>query len=151
MTSLNTAPYTDYGSTFSGNSSCGQVTSVDQDGALQNTVQAVNYGPGSGVHGLAVSSNNAVLYSADDSGNAVWTHLIHPEQGNLAPVDRIPGPQSGSDPRHITVHPSGRHTYVLLEGTNKLAEYKINPVTGTLVPTNASYPLVPGGTSNRSP
>ena len=92
--------------------------SVDQDGALQNTVQAVNYGPGSGVHGLAVSPNNAVLYSADDSGNAVWTHLIHPEQGNLAPVDSIPGPQSGSGPRHITVQ-SQRTTYIRLARGNQ--------------------------------
>ena len=40
--------------------------------------QLVEYASDSGVHCMAVSPDNKDLYSADDTGNAIWTHAVQP-------------------------------------------------------------------------
>ncbi|KAJ5684972.1 hypothetical protein N7536_007591 [Penicillium majusculum] len=136
-----------YGVTFGGKKSCGNVISVDHQGSLSRTTQSFDYQAGSGVHGLAIGSNNDFLYSADDSGNSLWTHSINSDTGKVEFLDRIAAPTRGSDPRHITVHPKGKFAYVIFEGTNKLALYIIDPKTKTLAYTR-SFPLIPPGYPN---
>ena len=138
------SPYTVYGATFGGNKSCGNVISVDDQGSLSRIIQSFDYEIGSGVHGLALGPNNDILYSADDSGNSLWTHSINSDTGQVEFLDRIAAPTHGSDPRHITVHPDGGFAYVVFEGTNKLALYRIDPNTKTLAYTK-SFPLIPPG------
>ncbi|KAJ5540410.1 hypothetical protein N7494_005486 [Penicillium frequentans] len=137
-------PYTVYGVTYGGNKSCGNVLSVDESGSLSQIIQAFDYGPSSGVHGLALGPGSEVLYSADDSGNAIWTHTVNPKNGQLQYLDRIVAPTSGSDPRHIAVHPKGKFAYVIFEGTNRLALYKIDPDTKRLA-YSKSFSLLPNG------
>lgn len=145
------SPYMVYGATFGGNRSCGNVLSVDESGSISQIIQAFDYGPGSGVHGLALGPGNGILYSADDSGNAIWTHSVDPKTGQLEFLDRIAAPTFRSDPRHITVHPKGNYAYVIFEGTNKLALYTIDPDTKKLA-YSKSFSLIPSGksTSNKS-
>lgn len=118
--------------------------SVNDHGSISGIIQSFDYGIGSGVHGLAFGPDNDVLYSADDSGNSLWTHSINSETGQVEFVDRIAAPTDGADPRHITVHPNGKFAYVIFEGTNKLALYRIDPQTKALVHTKL-FPLIPSG------
>lgn len=148
LESLPVSPYTVYGTTFGGDKSCGNVISIDDHGSLSHIIQSFDYGTGSGVHGLAIGSNNDILYSADDSGNSLWRHSINSETGQVEFLDRIAAPTSGSDPRHITIHPNGKFAYVVFEKTNKLALYSIDTETNTLAYTK-SFPLVPLGKPER--
>ncbi|KAL1616532.1 hypothetical protein SLS56_011370 [Neofusicoccum ribis] len=134
------APYNVYGDPF-GN--CANVLSVDEDGALAAVAQNISYGTDSGVHGLAMSPDGAFVYSADDSGNAVWTHAVDAATGLLTQVDSLAAPSTGADPRHAAVHPGGKFLYVVLEGANQLAQYSLDPATGVPTFTNVTFPLIP--------
>jgi carboxy-cis,cis-muconate cyclase len=95
----------------------------------------------SGVHGTDFSPDSHYLYSADDTGNTLWTHLVNRTTGEVTFLAALAGPSSGSDPRHVTVHPNGKYLYVILEGVSQLAQYRIDQGTG--VPTyDLAYPLI---------
>ncbi|KAH9889669.1 hypothetical protein F4778DRAFT_773283 [Xylariomycetidae sp. FL2044] len=137
-------PYAVYGNFFSGSATadCGSVMSVTDDGALGETIQNFTYASGSGVHGTALSPDSRFLYSADDGGNAIWTHSIDAATGAVAYVSNITGPAEGSDPRHVAVHPGGAYLYVVLEGTSQLAQYTVDAETGVLSYADVIYPLL---------
>lgn len=122
--------------------------SVDDDGTLIEAVQNFTYATDSGVHGLAVAPSGQFLYSADDSGNRVWTHRIDNATGEVTLVANLTGPATGSDPRHAAVHPGGKYLYVVLEGTSQIALYALDDTTGLPTAINATYSLLPSGKSD---
>ncbi|OCL01207.1 putative carboxy-cis,cis-muconate cyclase, partial [Glonium stellatum] len=136
-------PYVVYGTEFPGPSSCGSVFSVDTNGVLSDVIEDYSYSEESGVHGLALSPNGRFLYSADLSGNAIWTHDVD-VTGEVDFLYRQSMPVSGAGPRHLAVHPSGYHLYAVLEEANELAAYTLTDATG--IPAyNLSYPIIPTG------
>lgn len=139
------APYTVYGVPFGTDASCGSVMSVDSNGALDEVIQDYNYNSSSYVHGTAFSPTEAFLYSADDSGNQIWTHSVDPSTGKLTLVDVIEAPDTGDNPRHVAVSPSGKYLYAVLEEANELAQFSINEATGKPTYHNVTYPLIPTG------
>ncbi|KAF2471767.1 carboxy-cis,cis-muconate cyclase [Lindgomyces ingoldianus] len=136
-------PYTVYGVPFGGSAGCGSVMSVDKNGALNQVIQNLTYLSTSGVHGMALNAENTFIYSADDSANSIWTHAVDPTSGELEFVSRLGGPSTGSDPRHVAIHPNGKYLYVLLEGSSQVALYSIDPSSGIPSYTNITYPLIP--------
>jgi len=142
-------PYNVYGSFWGGSAGCGAVMSVDASGALQKTIQNFTYTSASAVHGMAFAPNSTYLYSADDSGNALWTHAVAPSTGQVTYVANLTGPSARSDPRHVTVHPGGKWLYVVLEGSNQIAQYAISS-SGVPSFKSPSYPLVPPGKQGSS-
>ncbi|KAL1640068.1 hypothetical protein SLS58_007335 [Diplodia intermedia] len=135
-------PYVVYGDPFG---DCANVLSVDAaTGALAGVAQNVSYTTGtSGVHGLALSPDGRFVYSADDSGNAVWTHSVDPTTGLLTEVESMAAPVEGANPRHAAVHPNGDYLWVVLEEANELAQYTLDKETGKPTFTNVTYPLIP--------
>ncbi|KAH7051082.1 putative carboxy-cis,cis-muconate cyclase [Macrophomina phaseolina] len=142
------APFNVYGDPFG---DCANVLSIDAaTGALAAVAQNVSYGSGSGVHGLALSPDGRFLYSADDSGNAVWTHAVDGETGLLTEVSRLAAPAEGANPRHAAVHAEGKYLYVVLEEANELAQYRIDAATGVPVFENVTFPLIPASESSNN-
>lgn len=139
-------PHYVYGTFFASRSGidagCGSVISVDERGVMDEVIQNYTYFANvSGVHGTAFSPGSQYLYSADDLGNALWTHRVNRTTGEVTFLAALAGPSSGSDPRHVTVHPNGKYLYSILEGTSQLAQYTIDQGTG--VPTyDLAYPLI---------
>ncbi|KAI9740616.1 MAG: hypothetical protein M1834_005197 [Cirrosporium novae-zelandiae] len=150
VTASPSSPYTVYGTPFGGAAYCGTVMSVSSTGALSTVIQNYTYTSTSGVHGLALSPNSKYLYSADDSGNAIWTHRVNNETGTLTFLSKLSGPTTGADPRHVATHPSGTHLYAILEGTNQLAVYSLSQSTGLPTNTTKTYSLIPLTVSNSS-
>ena len=147
-----TPPYAVYGSPFGGqdDAGCGAVMSVDGSGALAEVIQNYTYSTDSGVHGMAMNQANSFLYSADDTGNTLWTHSVDNSTGELTLVDSLAGPETGADPRHVTVHPAGKYLYVILEGANELAQYSIDQSTGKPSFKNVTFPLIPSSKPGHS-
>lgn len=146
MTSASEAPYNVYGVPFGmGPAGCGVVMSVSDKGALDSVLQEYTYLPNSGVHGLALSSNNDYIYSADDSANSLWTHSVDPVTGLLTFISRIDAPTTTAAPRHLAAHPGGAYLYAILEADNSLASYHISNTTGIPIFTNVTWPLIPRG------
>lgn len=121
--------------------------SVDSTGSLTAVIANVTYDSSAGVHGLALSSDNDFLYSADDIGNAVWVHSVNITSGEVAKVQYLAAP-TGADPRHMTVHPQGNYAYVVFEALSAIGVYSRDTTTGELTYTNTSYSLLP---SSKSP
>lgn len=138
--SAHTPPYNVYGDPFS---NCGSVLSVDEDGALAAVAQNISYASDSGVHGLALSPDGAYLYSADDSGNSVWTHSVDSSTGLVTELQQLTAPSDGANPRHAAVHAKGNYLYVVLEEANKLAQYRLDAASGLPIFENVTYPLIP--------
>lgn len=134
-------PYTVFGAPF--NLGCSALAiSVDAAGSLQSPFANITYDNHAGVHGLALSPQADFIYSADDTGNAVWVHSYNQSSAVIKEVQRISAPDS-SDPRHIAVHPAGLFVYIVYEKSNELAVYIRNKSTGRLVNTNITYSLIP--------
>lgn len=116
--------------------------SVDHTGALDEVIQNYTYGSESAVHGMAISSDGSYLFSADDSGNQLWTHKINRPSGNLTLMASVYGPKADSNPRHVATHPAGEYLYAILEESNEIGQYWIE-VTGQLRWQNVSFSLIP--------
>jgi carboxy-cis,cis-muconate cyclase len=140
------SPYNVYGTFFASvkgiNAGCGSVFSVDESGTMDTVIQNYTYFTNvSGVHGVALSPDSQLLYSADDTGNTLWTHSVDRATGEVTALANLTGPSPGSDPRHVAVHPTGNYLYVILEGTSQLAQYTVDRQTG-LPALDTVYPLL---------
>ncbi|KAG4421100.1 hypothetical protein IFR04_005743 [Cadophora malorum] len=142
------SPYFVFGAPYS-TGCAGNVISVDSSGALVSIVGNITYQSGAGVHGLALSSDNKFVYSADDMGNAVWVHSVDTTAGEVAEVQYLAAP-TGVDPRHMVVHPKGLFAYVVFEASSEIGVYYRDNNTGELTYTNTTYPLLPTGFTNSS-
>lgn len=117
---------------------------------MNGVVQNFTYDPTSGVHGTAFSANPAgsssgfLLYSADDSGNALWAHRLDPEQGGRVAelVAHLPAEPEGANPRHVAAHPAGRYLYAVYEGSSEVAQYDVEPETGIPSFAGVRFPLL---------
>ncbi|KAL0944674.1 uncharacterized protein CTRU02_202561 [Colletotrichum truncatum] len=148
ITSSTSSPYTVFGTPYGGGCSTLAIT-VDDNGVLKEATANVTYNSAGGVHGTGLSANNDFIYSADDMGNAVWSHSYDKTTGNVAELQYLPA-ASGSNPRHLTVHPNGNWVYVVYEEANSIASYKRDTTTGELSFTNTTYSLLPHGFTNSS-
>ena len=120
--------------------------SVDASGGLKEVIQNFSYAENSGVHGMALDRHDEYLYSADDTGDKLWTHKIDKATGKVTQVDVIAAHSAGADPRHVTVHPEGKYLYTVLEAANQLAVYTIDPVSHK-PKFEKALPLIPKGMS----
>ncbi|KAI1496914.1 Lactonase, 7-bladed beta-propeller-domain-containing protein [Biscogniauxia marginata] len=121
------------------------VMSVYDNGTLKEIIQDYEYVPGTAVHGTAFSPGEKYLFSADTTGNTIWTHSIDDITGKISFVNKIPGPSEGSHPRHLVVHDLGKYMYAVLEGSSQLAQYEINGSAGTMSFHDVIYPLIREG------
>jgi carboxy-cis,cis-muconate cyclase len=143
VTALSKAPYTVFGTPYG--SGCPTLAiSTDSSGTLETTVANASYLDSSGVHGTALSPKNDFLYSADDMGNAVWVHSYDEATGVIREVQYLAA-ASGSNPRHLAVHPNGKWVYVVYEEANAIAAYERDTTTGKLEFHNETYSLLPSG------
>ncbi|OQD93455.1 hypothetical protein PENSOL_c032G09820 [Penicillium solitum] len=120
-----------------------------REGSLKAVTANITYNTNAGVHGLAVSAKGNFIYSADDSGDAVWVHSYDNTTQTLTKVQRVSAP-TGANPRHLAVHPKGLYVYVVFEETTALGIYRRNPTTGRLTYTNQTYSLIPSPFTNTS-
>lgn len=140
---MTTSPFTAILTSYA--SGCASLAaSVDSSGSLQTAFANVTYDEEAGIHGTAVSSDNNNIYSADDMGNAVWSHSYDSTTGTVTEMQKIDAP-TGSNPRHLAVHPNGEWVYVVFEAANELAIFKRDVLTGLLTFTNETYSLLPTG------
>jgi carboxy-cis,cis-muconate cyclase len=138
-------PHAVYGTFFGSDAGCGTVFSVDDSGAMVEAIQNYTYFDSSAVHGTAFSPDSRFLYSADDSGNTVWTHSVDRTTGEVSFLANLTAPSSKAHPRHVAVHPNGKYLYVILEGSSQLGQYLVDENTGVPSFTNVTYPLLETG------
>ncbi|KAK9419183.1 putative Lactonase, 7-bladed beta-propeller-domain-containing protein [Seiridium unicorne] len=148
ITTSNTPPYTVFGTAYGGGCPT-MAISVDETGTLQTSFANATYNSAGGIHGTALSPNNDFIYSADDTGNAVWVHSYDNVTGTIEEVQYLSAADD-SDPRHVTVHPNGQWVYFVYEAASSVAAYKRDETTGELTFTNTTYSLLPTGFTNSS-
>jgi len=102
------------------------------------------YSNNSGVHGLAFGPEGDRLYSADLSGDGIWTHSVG-NDGKVTAIGTLAVPSSGLHPRHIAAHSAGQRVYVVLEAGNAVVEYFLNEDTQAVDTLVKSWTLIPAG------
>ncbi|OIW24399.1 carboxy-cis,cis-muconate cyclase-like protein [Coniochaeta ligniaria NRRL 30616] len=143
-------PYAVYCNPFYNHAGYGNVFQVSPTGMLASNKQNYPYSPQTGIHGMVFDPTETYLYSADLTGNAIWTHHKR-TNGTVELVSHLPAPAPGDHPRWVAMHPSGQYLYVLMEAGNRLCEYVIDPTTRCPVYTHHSFPLIPPGIRTHDP
>ncbi|KAK4150802.1 Lactonase, 7-bladed beta-propeller-domain-containing protein [Chaetomidium leptoderma] len=148
ITAMPTAPYYAFSGSWPGPNSCGMSFAADANGTLTSVADSWSYVNTSGVHGLALSPNDRkdgrqLLYSADLSGDLLWTHAINKKTGKVKPVDRFPMSASGMHPRHLVAHPNGQRLYTVMEGDNSVTQSELDPETGAVTKETIRHMLIP--------
>jgi len=146
---LDTAPYYVVDASWS----CGMSISVDKTGALDRVVDFWPYTDNSRVHGLALRTvaGKTLLYSADVTGDMVWTHSVNTMTGEATELSRYKLPRAGVGPRHIAAHPTGPYVYVLTESGNTIELFPLDSNSGAVAADITSYKLVPDAMPSRAP
>ncbi|KAK7993277.1 hypothetical protein PG989_006658 [Apiospora arundinis] len=111
-------------------------------GVLQEVVQSWHYARNnSAIHGLALDPDGMTIYSADLSGDAIWSHSLSPDG-----TGRVVGLRGGgAHPRHLVVHPNGRVLYVVMEAANEVVAYAIDPELRVVARELSRHSLLPEG------
>lgn len=122
---------------------------MNSTGTPTGSSQTYDYSPSSAIHGMVLSPDESHLYSADMWGDSLWTHSRDPTTGHLTTIGRTPAPTPGDHPRWVSIHPSGKYLWALMEAGNTLAEYVIDPATHLPVHTYRTWPLIPPGVSRK--
>lgn len=148
IASSSAPPYTVFGTPY-GNGCSSLAISVSTDGSLSTAFANVTYDSRAGVHGTGIASGNDFIYSADDIGNGVWAHSYNSSKGTVTAIQHLSA-ASGSDPRHLAVHPNGNWVYVVYEAGNSVAAYSRDATSGLLTFTNNTFSLLPTGYTNSS-
>ncbi|KAL2169384.1 hypothetical protein VTG60DRAFT_6090 [Thermothelomyces hinnuleus] len=158
VTAMPTEPHLVFSASWPGPDGCAMSLSVSSTGALTDALGAWSYTNASAVHGLALAptrgqqqqqrdgqasrrspgdggdgdGNRQLVYSADLSGDLIWTHSVDLATGRASEVGRFPAPEPGAHPRHLAVHPGGERLYAVLEAGNAVVEYALDRDTGAV-------------------
>jgi carboxy-cis,cis-muconate cyclase len=136
-------PFTVFGAPYS--TACsGQVIKVGSSGTLKSVEANITYGSDSGIHGLALSSDNRFIYSGDDMGGSIWTHSYDEATNSVSKLQQL---NMSGNPRHLAVSPQGSFVYVILEQNNQLAVFNRDETTGLISGRNKTFSLLPSGKS----
>ncbi|MEV3988353.1 lactonase family protein [Streptomyces sp. NPDC049837] len=84
-------------------------------------------------HQVVPAPGGRWVLSVDLGTDSVRVIALDPATGGLTPHGET-ALRPGSGPRHLALHPSGSHVYVLAELTPTLTVCRWNPATGTLAP-----------------
>jgi len=137
-------PHYVFSASYPGPNSCGMTTYTSPKGVLSDVAQTWYYGNKSGIHGLAFGWGiNQVLYTADLMADAIWTHSFG-AYGEVYFMGRY-AVAPGLRPRHIATHPFGKYLYAVMEGSNQLVPYVLDPYMGVIIRNESAYSLLPSG------
>lgn len=135
------SPYAVFATPYSEGCSTLAIT-VDDAGTLTNEYTEITFSTSSGIHGSDLDAEETFFYSADDTGNGVWTHSYDASSGTITELQQLVA-EDEMEPRHLTVHPSGNFVYVVYEAGNSVAVYNRDSSTGLLTFSNTTYSLLP--------
>ena len=117
----------------------GTLTLIDCGGGIG--CNGSNFTAGFGPQSVTVDPSGAFAYVANTSTNDVSAYQITAGTGALTPIDCGGGAgcnasrfEAGTQPRSITVDPSGAFAYVTNGITNDVSAYQITAGTGALTP-----------------
>ena len=102
-------------------------------------------------HSIILSPDNRFAYVADLGLDQILSYQLDPALAKLTPGhpphEKAP-PRAG--PRHLIIHPNGRHLYALNEIANSVSRYDYHPESGGITRRETISTLPPGfnGISN---
>ena len=96
-------------------------------------------------HGLALSPDQRFALVADLGADRVFVHRFDPALGTLEPnAPPSAAVEPGSGPRHLVLHPSGKHAYAINELASTITVFQYRAASGTLETVQTITTLPPG-------
>ncbi|MCY4745021.1 lactonase family protein [Pelomonas sp. UHG3] len=96
-------------------------------------------------HGIYPGPTQALAYVPDLGLDQVLIYRLDAGTARLAPsAAGRAATEPGGGPRHLAFAPDGRHVYVALELSSRVAAYRVDAVSGALHPVQALSSLPPG-------
>ena len=97
-------------------------------------------------HGIYPDPTRTRAYVPDLGLDKVLIYRLDAANGRLSPnAPAYASTEPGGGPRHLAFHPDGRHAYVNLEITSRVAAYRVDAATGALEGFQVVSSLPPGG------
>lgn len=121
------------------------VSPIGPDGVVQPAQQVLPTGPNA--HAIRVDLTNRFVYSTSLGGDAIHQWRFDAIAGTLTPNDPpLLQVRPGAGPRHLELHPDGRHAYLLNELDATLDVLALDAERGTLSVVQ-TLPTMPPGTT----
>ena len=93
-------------------------------------------GPANTTAEVLVHPNGRFLYGSNRGSNTIAVFAIHPDDGQLEVVERVP--TGGDWPRNFRLSPDGRFLLAANQRSDSVNVFSVEVGTGRLVPTGAS-------------
>jgi 6-phosphogluconolactonase len=126
---------------------------IERDGSLDQVADRKQHegsGPreqqkGPHAHCIILDASERYALAADLGIDKVMIYRFHPRLHELLPANQASvSLKAGAGPRHLTLHPNGRHAYVINELDSTLTTLKYNSAAGTLTIVDTISTLPPG-------
>ena len=106
---------------------------INADGSIEPATDTQTFADGSNAHSIRVDLSGKWAYVPNLGKNEIEQLTFDSSTGELAtnPNSAALATGGGTGPRHIAIHPDGKHVYVMFEKTPQLGAYEIQ-TNGTL-------------------
>ncbi|KAJ7903875.1 3-carboxy-cis cis-mucoante lactonizing enzyme [Mycena leptocephala] len=124
---------------------CGEVWTVDKQGAIAAKIQALEFANGSTLHGFATTPDLKYMYLTNLGLNTIYSYALHLANGTVTALGNFSPSELGAGPRHAAISSDGGYLYLIDEEGLRVDQFTINPAAGALDYTNVSLAVTPFG------
>jgi 6-phosphogluconolactonase len=82
---------------------------------------------------IAVDARGRFLYVSNRGDDSIMVFSVHPENGNLTAVERVPS--GGRTPRHFAIDPTGQWLFAANQDSDDIRIFRVDPTSGQLTAT----------------
>lgn len=100
-------------------------------------------------HSVNFSADGRFLYSDDLGTDKLYSYAVDSAHATLKEVTTV-SIKPGSGPRHLAIHPDGRHAYMMTEMASSIFVFDYNAAQGSFTQTQMISSLPPGYTGASS-
>ncbi|KAJ7457062.1 3-carboxy-cis cis-mucoante lactonizing enzyme [Mycena latifolia] len=124
---------------------CGEAWTVDKRGAIVSKIQALEFAPGSTLHGFATTPDLKYMYLTNLGLNTIHSYALNFANGGVTSLGNFTPSELGAGPRHAAITSNGAYFYLIDEEGLRVDQFTIDQVAGSLNYTDVSLAVTPFG------
>ncbi|KAJ7153419.1 3-carboxy-cis cis-mucoante lactonizing enzyme [Mycena crocata] len=124
---------------------CGEAWTVDERGAIESKVQALEFANGSTLHGFATTPDLKYMYLTNLGLNTIHSYSLNLANGSVTALGDFAPSALAAGPRHAAITTNGGYFYLIDEEGLRVDQFSIDATSGSLDYTNVSLAVTPFG------